>query len=474
VGQGGSVADRGDFGKAARKRMPRRAIGDYHPAHHRADPVSIIEAQEVGRVEELLPLRHQRMGASPFAFLRGAAAVMAADLGSRPSTGVHVWSCGDAHLANLGIFAGPDRSLLFDINDFDETAPGSFEWDVLRLGTSFQVAAQEAGLAKSSARSLPGIMASAYRDAITHFAAMTELDVWYYRLDSSQMEAWAQQADSAQATKALRRTEAEARARDGWSAVRKLTHIENGRRVFNNDPPLLVSFGLEHANWRIVQQMFDDYRSSLAPDRQMLLNRYRLIDIGHKVVGVGSVGLLAWVILLQGRDDNDLLVLQVKQAVNSVLQPLTDLPVPEPHGRRVVTGQVLMQAASDAFLGHVTGSKGRSFYVRQLRDMKWSPDLAAMNQAGYRAYAQLCGLALARAHSRAGDPVAISGYLGASDAFPDAVAAFANAYAKQNLEDYRKFTEAIRSGRLAASTEDAGLQLKIQPDGSVTLGTPAK
>lgn len=466
---GMSVLERQEAGRSARKSLPRSALGEFTPPSTRPDPVEVIVGQEADRVPALLPLRHHRMAANPFAFLRGAAAVMATDLGARPSTGLHTQLCGDAHLANLGIFAGPDRALVFDINDFDETAPGPFEWDVLRLATSFFVAAVEAGHSESTAKALPGIVATAYRDAMTSFAGMADLDLWYFRIDTKLLHKWGEREGIRDTGRKLRTTEAAARARSGWSAVKKLTHLENGVPRFNNQPPLLVSLGMQGEDRGVVEKMFADYKETLLVDRQELLHRYTVVDVGHKVVGVGSVGLLAFVTLLQGRDTDDLLVLQGKEAVTSVLAPFTGLAVPTPPGHRVIAGQRVMQAASDAFLGWVDGPKGRSFYVRQLRDMKWSPDLTTMSRRAYRAYAALCGTALARAHARAGDAIAISSYLGTSDRFADSVTAFATAYAAQNLADFHAFTEAIASGRITAGTDADGLGLRVDVDGNVVL-----
>jgi len=466
---GRTVAERVAAGKAARAVLPRTAMGEFTPAVDRPNPVTTITDQEADLVAELVPLRHQRMSANPFAFLRGAAAVMASDLGSRPNSGLIVQLCGDAHLSNLGIFAGPDRSLVFDINDFDETAPGPFEWDVLRLATSFSVAAVQAGHSQKFADSLPLVVGNAYRDAMASFADMNELDMWYYRIDSQLMHAWVEGSSDQVAAKKLRKTEDAARSRDRWSAVRKLTHLEGDQRRFNDQPPLLASLGMDDQARPVVEKMFDEYTDSLLVDRQALLHRYRVIDVGHKVVGVGSVGLLAFVILLQGRDDEDLLVLQVKQAVDSVLSPYTHLPVISPPGRRVVEGQQLMQAASDAFLGYVNGSRGRAYYVRQLRDMKWSPDPLAMAKDGYLGYAALCGGALARAHARAGDAIAISAYIGKSDAFAASVGQFAQSYRALNARDFEEFTGAISRGVIDSETDSKRISLGVDTDGSVVI-----
>lgn len=461
------MQDRTELGRAARTRVPRSQLGDFQPASERQDPVDLLVEQENNRVTALLPLRHQRMSANPFSFYRGAAAIMAADVGTRPHTGLFVQLCGDAHLSNLGIFAGQDRALVFDINDFDETAPGPFEWDVFRLATSFQIAAIEAQHPKEFVRSLPGVVASAYKNAMAKFATMTDLDVWYYRIDSELLLKWAQRDNVSAAAKRLRKTEAVARSRDRWSAVRKLTHLDGTARRFNDQPPLLTSLGLGGDVLPVVDSMFSDYKDSLQVDRQELLHRYRVIDVGHKVVGVGSVGLLAFVILLQGRDDNDLLVLQVKEAVDSVLAKFTGLEVPSPAGKRVVVGQQLMQAASDPFLGWVSGPRGRAYYVRQLRDMKWSPDPLTMTRKEYEGFASLCGTTLARAHARAGDAIAISAYIGQSKTFAESVTSFANSYTSQNAKDFAAFKQAIADGRIPSGSDKVDFGLVVDDDGSV-------
>ena len=468
---GHNVDERIAAGRAARSVVPRSQLGKYSPVSDRRDPNQILTEQETHRVQALVPLRHQRMSVNPFAFLRGAAAVMAADLGSRPNTGLYVQLCGDAHMSNLGIFAGPDRSLVFDINDFDETAPGPFEWDVFRLATSFQVAAQVAGHSTKVSASLPGIVATAYRDSMSRFAAMNYLDAWYYRIDTDLLRNWAERGNKPSAVKKLNRTEARARSRDRWSAVRKLTDTVDGKRRFLDQPPLLASLGLDVDVRPVVETMFSEYKKSLQIDREELLHRYDLIDVGHKVVGVGSVGLLAFVLLLEGRDSDDLLVLQVKEAVDSVLTQFTGIDPYQPSGKRVVAGQQLIQASSDAFLGWVDGPHGRSYYVRQLRDMKWSPDPLNMSVDNYQTYAALCGTALARAHARAGDSVAIAAYLGNSDTFSKSVTEFADSYSDQNARDFAAFTDAITSGGMPVAGEDLEISLKVDAQGSVAIHT---
>lgn len=466
-----SVVDRLASGKAVRKVIPRSALGSYEPAVNRPDPVAVLASQEKVRIQSLLPIRHQRMAANPFAFLRGAAALMAGDLGSMPSTGLNVQLCGDAHLSNLGLFAGPDRALVFDLNDFDETNPGPFEWDVKRLATSFQVAAATAGHSQAFAHGLPLTVAASYRTAMASFSGMTDLDLWYYRIDVSLLEQWAKDAGSKAGERAVRRTASAAAAKDRWSAVKKLTTMVDGRRRFKDEPPLLTSLDTDDESRTVITQMFEQYKSGLLVDRAALLDRYHFVDAGHKVVGVGSVGLLAFVLLLQGRDDDDLLVLQLKQAVSSVLEPFTAPSAYPTHGQRVVAGQRLIQATTDAFLGSTEGPD-RSYYVRQLRDMKWSPDPMQMSKEAYSTYAGLCGAALARAHARSGDSVAIAGYLGTGDAFDRAIQDFAGAYTEQNARDFEAYEKAIAEGTVsmpAQSDSSARVHLESTPDGSVRV-----
>ena len=466
-----TVAERAEAGRAVRKVRSRSSLGVYSPSAQRPNPVETLAAQEVERIADLLPLRHQRMSADPFAFLRGAAAVMANDLGSMPNTGLTVQLCGDAHLSNLGLFAGPDRRIIFDLNDFDETNPGPFEWDVMRLATSFQVAALTAGHPKKFAATLPGLVAAAYRQAMITFAGMNDLDLWYYRIDATLLEQWAQESGSKVGQRVVRKTTEAATANDRWSAVAKLTEVVDGHRRFKDQPPLLVSLDADDAAQANIARMFELYQSGLLIDRAHLLSRYHWVDAGHKVVGVGSVGLLAFVLLLQGRDENDLLVLQIKQAVTSVLEPYTSSSAYSTHGERVVAGQRIIQAATDAFLGFTEGPD-RSYYVRQLRDMKWSPDPLSLDQPAYEKYAGLCGTALARAHARSGDSVAIAAYVGSSDSFDNAIQQFASDYTQQTLADFATYTQAIASGVVSATTDThnaARIVLKERHDGSVQV-----
>jgi len=313
----------------------------------------------------------------------------------------------------------------------------------MRLAASFQIAANAAGLKPRIAAALPGIVATSYQSSMANFAGMSDLDVWYYRIDTALLMSWARETKSSLGIKAIQETERAATAKDRWSAVKSLTTIVDGERVFKDQPPLLARIPVDDERRQFIGQMYADYCSTLLVDRAELLSRYHVVDVGHKVVGVGSVGLLAFVLLLQGRDENDLLVLQVKQAVESVLEPFTATSQWQQHGERVVAGQRLIQAATDAFLGFVQGPHGRSYYVRQLRDMKWGPDPMTMGEDAFRAYARLCGLTLARAHARSGDAVQISAYLGQSNTFAEAITTFSAAYTKQNERDFTAFAAAV-------------------------------
>ena len=398
----------------------------------------------------LLPVRHERMGTDPFAFYRGTAVVMAADLAAVPNSGLTVQLCGDAHLSNFGLYAAPDRTPVFDINDFDETNEGPFEWDVKRLSTSFTLLAEQNKMPESMGRRAARIVARQYRDSMQRYAQMHSIDVWYDRVSALELEAWAGESKTPRKKMDITRVVDKARSRDAWSAIQNMTEVVDGQRQFLDRPPVLVRVPPESATRQLLEAMLDTYRSTASPDRSRLLNRYEAIDWGHKVVGVGSVGLLALVCLLRGRDDTDLMALQWKQAQASVLEPYTaPSPYPE-HGQRVVEGQRIIQAASDSFLGWVTGQMGRQFYVRQLRDMKWSPNPAKLTDEPFLGFAALCGHVLARAHARSGDAVALSAYLGTSDAFADAIEASSVGYAAIVREDYRAFGQAIADGRLAS------------------------
>lgn len=438
-------ADRFLRGKAARKRAPRSAHAAWIPSVDRPDPVVVLERQGRDRLPELLPIRYGRMAASPSAFLRGAAAVMAADLAAAPHTGLTVQLCGDAHLINFGLYASPERTLLFDLSDFDETYPGPFEWDVKRLAASVAVAARENGHPDPAVTRAARESAAAYRTAIRRLARRGELDVWYTRIEAEQL------LPLLRTGRRHHRVEASlgrARRRTSLRAFGELTETVDGHRRLIHDPPLLERAGT--SDMAGLRKTFSDYRSTLSEERRLLLDRYRFVDAARKVVGVGSVGLRCFIVLLVGRDAGDPLFLQIKEARQSVLEEhLPSGPYVHP-GHRVVAGQRLMQAAGDIFLGWMSGPQGRAFYWRQLRDMKGSADVASMGPADLCTYARLCGTALARAHARSGDRIAIAGYLGGADTFDRAVADFALAYADQTTNDHTALGAAVEAGVVRA------------------------
>ncbi|MFE5815029.1 DUF2252 domain-containing protein [Streptomyces sp. NPDC056479] len=442
-------ADRFVRGKAARKRAPRSAHAAWIPSVDRPDTVAVLERQGRDRLPELLPIRYGRMASSPFAFLRGAAAVMAADLAAAPHTGLTVQLCGDAHLLNFGLYASPEHALLFDLTDFDETFPGPFEWDVKRLATSVAVAARENGHPEAKVARAAREAVAAYRVAMRRLARLGELDVWYTRIDAEQLLPLVHSA-----RRHHHRVEASlgrARRRTSLRAFARLTETVDGRRRIINDPPLLERAGT--SDMASLRKTFSDYRSTLSEERRLLLDRYRFVDAARKVVGVGSVGLRCFIVLLAGRDAGDPLFLQIKEARQSVLEEyLPSGPYVHP-GHRVVAGQRLLQAAGDIFLGWMSGPQGRAFYWRQLRDMKGSADVAGMGPDDLSAYARLCGTALARAHARSGDRIAIAGYLGGADSFDHAVADFALAYADQTVTDHKTLCNAVEAGVVRAAPE---------------------
>ncbi|SED32940.1 Uncharacterized conserved protein, DUF2252 family [Streptomyces sp. 3213] len=439
-------ADRAERGRAARKRVPRSAHAGWIPSVDRPDPVAVLERQGRDRLPELLPIRYGRMVASPFAFLRGSAAVMAADLASQPHTGLTVQLCGDAHLLNFGLYASPERALLFDLNDFDETFPGPFEWDVKRLAASLVVAARENGHDDTKAHRAALEATATYRTALRALARKGELAVWYDRIDADSLLPLVR---SARNRRRVESSLTRARRRTSLHAVGKLTETVDGRRRIVHDPPLLEPAGA--SDMAAVRKIFSDYRSTLSEERRLLLDRYRFVDAARKVVGVGSVGTRCFIVLLAGRDQDDPLFLQIKEARKSVLEEhLPSGPYLHP-GHRVVAGQRLLQAASDIFLGWMTGPQGRAFYWRQLRDMKGSADVAGMSPPELLAYGRLCGTALARAHARSGDRIAIAAYLGGTDTFEHAVADFASAYATQTTADHATLGAAVAAGVVTAA-----------------------
>lgn len=456
-----STSERAGRGRAARRSTPRSRHGDWEP-RGRKDPLAILVEQEESRVPELIAIRHGRMAASPFAFYRGAAAVMAADLAAEPSTGLEVQLCGDAHLLNFGGFADPGRRMVFDVNDFDETHPGPFEWDVKRLAASIEVATRARELEdRVRVAAVLGTVA-AYRRAMREFADMRVLDIWYSRLDLETIQhRWGAAVDPV-AMRNVRRATAKAQSKDHLKAFAKLTRPVDGEARFLSDPPLLepiseVFSGIDVQRMReTLLSSIRTYRRALPRSRQHLFDRYRFVDLARKVVGVGSVGTRCWVALLLGRDGGDPLFLQVKQAEPSVLEAYTARSRFHNHGQRVVEGQELMQAASDIFLGwtRTEGPDGvsRDFYMRQLWDWKLSADIETMREDVLGVYGQLCAWTLARAHARSGDPVAIASYLGSGDAFDRSVARFAAAYADQNERDHAALVQAINEGRLEATS----------------------
>jgi uncharacterized protein (DUF2252 family) len=453
-----SVEDQQAAGKAARASTERTAAADWRPAADRVDPVAILSAQDDSRVPGLVPLRHGRMAVSPFTFYRGAAAIMAADLASLPVSGFDVQLCGDAHLSNLGVFAGPDRRLLFDLNDFDETLRGPWEWDLLRLATSFTIAARDSRLSPKDARTLTATTVRAYREAMASFAEIGPLDTWYSRLDTDDIRA-AIAPRSKKGARSLDRGVEKARRRTSLQAASKLTESVDGNLRFRADPPVVVPLGSVSAGGApeglaaAVRANYDDYLTSLPDDRQALLGRFRMTDIAHKVVGVGSVGNRAFIVLFES-DAGEPLILQFKEAGASVLEPYLGVSPYDHHGQRVVEGQRMMQAASDIFLGWSRSTlDGRDYYWRQLRDMKGSAVIEEMGVEALGVYAQTCGWSLARAHARSGHPAAISAYVGKGDQVDKAVSEFAARYADQNEADFRRHADAVATGDVPCEVE---------------------
>ena len=453
-----TVEERAARGKAARKLVPRESHAFWEPKADRPDPVGLLVEQEATRVPELVPIRHQRMLVSPFTFYRGSAIVMATDLATTPATGIKVQLCGDAHLSNFGGFAAPDRQLVFDLNDFDETLPGPWEWDVKRLAASFAIAADARGMTGKRRREVVLASVASYRNAMRTFATMGNLDVWYSRLDVSWIQERVNEAARSQASKALDQAVAKATTKDSMRAFSKLTSRVDGKLRIKGDPPLIVP--VEDVAEGVPAEMLEQtirgyvrsYRKSLQRDRRKLLESFTYHHMARKVVGVGSVGTRCWIVLLTGRSEDDPLFMQVKEAGPSVLEAAAGRSEYANGGQRVVEGQRLMQAASDIFLGwdRVTGLDGkpRDFYFRQLWDWKFSIDFETMRSEFVTSYAQMCGWTLARAHARSGDRVAIGTYLGQSTKFDQAVTAFAEAYADQNDRDYAAMMEAASSGRI--------------------------
>ena len=449
-----------NVGREARKRAPRSSQAAWTPGPDRVGPLEVLAEQDKTRVPELVPVRYGRMLASPFTFYRGAAGIMAADLAASPDSGLRVQLCGDAHLSNFGVFQAPDRRLVFDINDFDETLPGPFEWDVKRLAASIAIGARDRGFSVSEGEAAVLGSVSAYRTAMAQFVELGELDVWYARLDvEAAASQWQQEAKKAERRRLEKNLE-KARNKDSLRALKKLTETVDGHIRIADRPPLLVPIdrlaereGRDPAEIRgLIEGLLGTYRESLDDQAGVLAERYQYVDAAHKVVGVGSVGTRAWIALLFGRDEQDPLFLQMKEAGPSVLEPFAGSSQFKNHGHRVVAGQRLMQAASDVLLGwlRVRGNDGkqRDFYVRQLWDGKGSAEIETMTAPTMATYAGLCGWSLARAHARTGDRQAIASYLGHGDKFDRAIAEFSEAYADQNEADYGVVKDAERAGDL--------------------------
>ena len=489
-----TVSDRRAMGAAARAQVPPSGHAGWLPAVDRPDPVALLEAQNVTREQDLVPVRHGRMVVSPFTFYRGAAKIMAADLAGTPTAGLDVQLCGDGHLSNFGAFASPERRLLFDLNDFDETLPGPFEYDVKRLAASFTIAARNNGLGSARAASATRAAVRAYREAMTQFAQMRTMDLWYAHLSEDDLRATigrittagkgrknGRDAKSHKGSKAARsgkhgkaaavdaelavaarhadKTLRKAHTRDSLQALSKLGELVDGRYRIISQPPVLVpardltaTYGVTAEEIELaVHDQFREYRATLQDDRRRLLERFQIVDMARKVVGVGSVGTRAFIVLLQGRDGQDPLFLQVKEATRSVLEDHLPRSRYRHPGERVVQGQRMIQAVSDIFLGWTKGVQAnRYFYWRQLRDMKGSALVDTMSAGALEFYAGLCGWTLARAHARSGDPLAIAEYLGDDDVFDEAITDFGKRYADQNELDFQALAAAIRTGRVPA------------------------
>ncbi|MFD3333419.1 DUF2252 domain-containing protein [Streptomyces sp. NPDC058700] len=453
-------AERAALGKEARRRSPRSGHAVYQPSADRTDPLTILEAQSATRLPELVPIRYGRMTESPFRFYRGAAAIMASDLAGTPRSGLTAQLCGDAHLLNFRLLASPERQLMFDINDFDETHPGPWEWDVKRLSASFVIAGRANGFDDGERARIVRSTVRSYREAMIRFGSMRSIDVWYAKIDAAGLERLGADRLHKSGRKRLARAMEKARSRDSLQAFAKVTHSVDGKPMIAADPPLLVPIGdlLPDVERGALERQFrgliERYGRTLSSDRRTLLADYRLVDVARKVVGVGSVGTRCWIFLLLGRDDRDPLFLQAKEADTSVLAPYVGASRYHNQGERVVSGQRLMQATSDILLGweRVDGIDGRQrdFYVRQLRDWKGIAMPETMDPRRMEAFGELCGATLARAHARSGDRIAIAAYLGGGESFDRALAAFAEAYADQNERDHRALVDAVRAGRLPA------------------------
>jgi len=455
--EGTTLSERKKKGKSLRGQAPRRSHGDWSPAPDRPDPISLLQAQDKTRIQHLLPIKYGRMLESPFAFLRGSATVMAADLAGTPISGINAILCGDAHLSNFGVFATPERKLVFDINDFDEVYPGPWEWDLKRLAASAVVAGRANGFKEKKCQLLAVVVSRAYRKAMRRFAQERILDVWYYYVEAeSVLDVF--DRHSKQGAKSAEKMVKKAHRKTHEQTMEKLTESIDGRRQIINDPPLLVRFNelfteeqKDQISEQDIEKMWSDYVSSLPQERRMLLSRFRVADGALRVGGVGSVGTVCSIVLLEGRSEDDALILQQKEAGQSVLEAYLGKKVYSNPAQRIVVGQRLMQAASDIFLGWHQGiHTGTHYYWRQLKDMKGSVEVADLDETGLATYLGVCSVCLARAHARTSNAFGIAGYLGKGEVFDEAISSFAVAYADQTERDYQALEQAVKSGRLAA------------------------
>lgn len=455
------------YGKSLRKAVPRDVFAAWTPPMGRPDPVGLIFSQDKVRVKALVPVRHERMAVSAFTFYRGAALIMASDLSSLPTTGIEVQVCGDAHVSNFGLFLSPERRTVFDINDFDETCRGPWEWDVARLAASLEICGRDRGFTKAQRSDAVRAAAKGYREAMREFSEMGTLDVWYAHYDIDSIAGALNQKLTKKERKHAKKTLEKSKSKNSTRAISKFTEIVDGQLRVVSDPPIIVPLrdiveqegvgipkDVDMA--KVVALVLSKYRKTLSPERAMLVDQYHGVDIAHKVVGVGSVGMQAWIVVMEGADKNDPLVLQVKEATESVLERYVGKAYQPSHGQRVVEGQRAMQTVSDSLLGWtripMPGGKPRDFYVRQLWDGKGSIDLSTIKPDALVSLAKSCGWTLAHAHARTGDRFAIASYLGKSDMFDEAMNTFAVAYANQNEQDYAAFVKAINQNTSEAST----------------------
>jgi uncharacterized protein (DUF2252 family) len=435
-------------GKEIRETVPREAHSEWIPPSDRRDPIDILIESNIGRVENLVPIRHSRMAVSPFTFLRGSAAVMAYDLSHTPTTGLTVQACGDCHLSNFGLFATPERNLIFDVNDFDETIPGPWEWDLKRLVASVYVAYRQAGMSEKDAYALSVICAKQYRRAMRRAAGMKALDIWYIQAD---MTSLLDLANDPEVTRRLRLGQEIAQKRVHEYIMPKITEFKEGHSHIVDEPPLVQHYE-ESKVVADMHELLERYRASLSHPKRVLIDRYKFEDIAMKVVGVGSVGTVCAMMLLLAKE-NDPLLLQIKEARSSVLEPYVNKNEYESNGQRIVIGQQIMQSASDLFLGW-TNYNNRDYYVRQLKDMKVSAIVEDQPFVMAKFYVKACAMVLAKAHARSGDSALIAGYLGKNETFDYAIGDFAKSYAAQTVEDHEAMVEAIRSGRIEAQPEE--------------------